>query len=284
VFPPAPPTHYHAVPVPGGHLHLADLTTAARPRAGLLLVPGYTDHSARYDEWFQYFAAKGYTVWGQDLRGHGLSSGPRGYVRRFSDYVDDLEDALRQAREHYPGPWVLVGHSTGGLVVLSALLRRRTVFAELAVTGAILTCPLLAIRLEASPWRRWLGVVASRLMPRWSVGTGVAPYDNSHDPEEVRKKAQDPLAFSAVNVRWYTESNAEMAWVRRQAVDLPLLGLQAGADRVVAPQATAAFFAACPEGDFISYPEMYHEILLERDRESVFADMAAWLERHLAGR
>ena len=52
-----------------------------------------------------------------DLRGHGQSSGRRGQVSRFDEYLDDTEVFLDEVRRAQPGkPVFLLGHSMGGLV------------------------------------------------------------------------------------------------------------------------------------------------------------------------
>ena len=57
-----------------------------------------------------------------DHPGHGLSSGARASIDDFSEYVSVLEDFLRIARVHLPGPYHLVAHSMGGAVTLDYLL------------------------------------------------------------------------------------------------------------------------------------------------------------------
>jgi lysophospholipase len=243
-------------------------------------VPGYTDHVGRYADLFSHFHARGHAVWGADLRGHGRSSGQRGYVPRFERYLDDLAAALSTAQREAPaGGWVLLGHSTGGLIVLAALLMRGAEAPFDAVAGAVTTCPLLRLGRSAKPWQRAVGAVAARVMPRLSLPV-LTPYDHSHDPEQVRLRAADPLIFHRVNARWYHEVRGAAAWVmeRPEALSVPVLGLQAGADPVVDPAAARAFFGRCPKGRYVEYPDMYHEILLEQDRARVFGEISSWLD------
>lgn len=275
---------HHEVAAPGARLHVVgappDPDVPADPRRpALFLVPGYTDHVGRYGETFAHFRAAGHPVWGMDLRGHGRSSGPRGFVRRFADYVDDLAAGLSAATEAEPGRrWVPVGHSTGGLVALKAVIERGGEAPFDAVAGVVVTCPLLKLRRRVSVGQRLAGRVGSRLFPRLSL-PALPGYAHSHDPEAVRARAADPMIFVTVNARWYTESLAAAAAVaaRAEAVPVPLLALQAGADPVVDPAATRAFAARCPQGRYIEYPDMYHEVLLELDRARVWADVESWL-------
>lgn len=268
------------LPVPGARLHLAGATPSGATR-GLFLLPGYTDHLERYGDLFAFFSGRGMAVWALDPRGHGRSSGLRGRLHRFDDYLDDLHRGLAAAHERSGvADWTLLGHSTGGLVVLSSLIRRPRALARWGVIKAVVTSPLLKIRLPVPPLRRRLGELASGFLPWLSLPAGGEEYANSHDPEQEARRRTDPLIFKWVNVRWFTEARREMAYVAAHAdrVAVPLLCLQAGADRVVAPEASRAWCAACPTGTYREYPDMFHEILLETDRQAVFDDLAAWLD------
>jgi alpha-beta hydrolase superfamily lysophospholipase len=276
-FPPG--TTERTLPVGEVSLHL--IATAGAPaRPGLFLVPGYTDHAGRYGEAFRYFHDRGHAVWAMDPRGHGASSGPRGFVPRFERYLDDLGVALSVAQAEAPAAgWVLLGHSTGGLMVLAALQERGAAAPFDAVAGVVVTCPLLRLKRRTPLWQLGVAAVATRLMPCLSLPV-LAPYVHSHDPEQVRLRAADPLIFHSVNARWYEEVRAAAARVvaRPEALGLPVLGLQAGIDPVVDAGAARAFFARCPRGRYVEYPGMYHEILLEQDRARVYRDIALWLD------
>jgi len=262
----------------GVRIHLAG-AAGAPGRPALFLIPGYTDHIGRYGETFGHFLGAGFSVWGMDPRGHGRSTGLRGYVRRFGQYVDDLEAGLAAATEADGGRrWVLVGHSTGGLTALSALLERGGAGPFAAVAGAAVVCPPFRIRRRITRLQWFLGRAGSRLCP-WLSLPATPDYANSHDPEAERERREDPLMFRTVNARWFMEVQRAAARIVPRAAELriPVLGLQAGDDRVVDPAAARDFFARCPKGRYVEYPEMYHELLLETIRPRVWADMEAWL-------
>src|SRR5579863_1179061 len=86
-------------------------------RGVVVLVHGLKDHSARYGALAESLVARGFAVHGFDLRGHARSSGPRGWVDAFDDYVDDLESVVRCARvRDRRGPLFVFGHGMGGVV------------------------------------------------------------------------------------------------------------------------------------------------------------------------
>ena len=76
--------------------------------------------------WRKASTGAGYTVYAMDLRGHGRSDGPRCFVRRFDQYLDDLDLFLDRVHGREPGkPLFLFGHSMGGLIAAKWAITRR---------------------------------------------------------------------------------------------------------------------------------------------------------------
>ena len=98
------------------------------PRAALLLVHGIGEHCQRYGHLIRTLLDRGVTVLAYDLRGHGLSQGPRVYVEQFDTYLSDLDLAIEAALSRtVPLPLFLMGHSMGGTIVaLHAIERAAT--------------------------------------------------------------------------------------------------------------------------------------------------------------
>lgn len=102
-----------------------------RPTATLVLLHGGGQSRQQWHEVGTGLAAAGLRAVTMDLRGHGESEWPGSY--RHEDYVADLERALDDLVGDLAGPIILVGHSHGGKVVLSAAPRRKA-----AVAGVVL--------------------------------------------------------------------------------------------------------------------------------------------------
>lgn len=89
-------------------------------RDAIILLHGVMGDARRLDSAAALLhAATGATVVRPDLRGHGLSGGPRGDVDRIGRYEQDVAElVVAVRREHPDGRVVLAGHSMGGGIAM----------------------------------------------------------------------------------------------------------------------------------------------------------------------
>ena len=62
-------------------------------------------------------------------------------------------------------------------------------------------------------------------------------------------------------------------------LQVPLLLMHGGGDRITSPAGSATFFETLPKGDrqFIQYPHAYHELHLDLNQDQVLQDMLNWM-------
>ncbi|MFW9891351.1 MAG: alpha/beta hydrolase [Candidatus Thorarchaeota archaeon] len=87
---------------------------------GILLLHGITAYSGPYGLITNPLTELGFTVYGLDLRGHGLSDGNRGDYPSKERYIRDLCEAIYFVKQIHPKV-VLMGHSLGVLSSAFAL-------------------------------------------------------------------------------------------------------------------------------------------------------------------
>mgnify|MGYP002620311733 CR=1 FL=1 len=260
----------------GERIHVYDLGPQDAPRT-LVIVHGYGEHGGRYLQRAERFVENGWRVLIPDMRGHGHSTGARGHVRRFAQYVADLDRVLLEARtdrEHT----ALLGHSNGGLIVLTRLLQEPARFAACVVTS-----PLLGLAVEAPRWKIAAGRLMSQVLPRVSLPTEIRPEHLSHDPAVVAAYASDPLGHKVVNSRWFTEAMQAVddAFANAGRVRVPLLVIQSGDDRIASPEASRQWAGAAPS-EFVEFEEVpgaFHELLFETDGDEHMLRVRAFLEQ-----
>lgn len=251
------------------------------PRARLLIVHGFAEHCGRYRAMSAMLNDAGYGCHRFDLRGHGRSEGRRGHIYRFADYLRDFAAFRADVDAHHPtdGPTLLLCHSNGALVAARALID-----AQDGIDGLVLSSPFLAAALEIPTWKRKLGELCSRFLPAIALPTGIPAEWVSHDPATIREYATDPLIGKVATARWLTETEAAQAHVLAHAgrITLPTLVQQAADDKIASAPAARALYDALGSTDktWTAYDDLYHEIWFEADRETVYAELRAWLDEH----
>jgi len=251
------------------------------PDASLLIVHGLAEHCGRYANVIDRFVPRGYAVYGVDHIGHGKSAGRRVYVERFGDFIAVLKTYVDRIGEWRPGvPLFMVGHSLGALIGAVYLLDHP---GDLA--GAILSGPLVKVPDNISPATVLLSRLLSVVLPKLGVAavdaTGV-----SRDPAVVRAYVDDPLVYTGkTTARLGCEMLKAMRRVAEEVhkIEIPLLVLQGGADRLVSPDGAEMLHRLAGSADktLKVYDGLHHEVYNEPERDVVLADVEAWLRERL---
>lgn len=253
---------------------------AAAPRARVVLVHGYGEYAGRYATLVEELPAAGYELHLFDLRGHGESGGERGHVGDVASYRDDLARFAAHALAAEPGPpAVLLGHSLGGLIVLSfALHAARHPFAALVASS-----PFLQPAFSVPAIKEMAVKIGARLLPRLAIDAGLDATGLSRDDAVVAAYVQDPKIVRTVTLGWgaaVLEAQREV-YERAGEITLPALFLLGGADPVADPDHNRRVFARLGSADktLHVYDGYRHEVLNELGRERVVADLLRWLDR-----
>ena len=263
-------------------LHLR-VWPAGNPRRGLVvLVHGLGEHIDRYDHVARRLNGIGFDVVGYDHRGHGRSPGQRGGMPADDSLCADLGRVLYAAREAFPGPTVLVGHSLGGLIAgrfVAEGLQPRPAAWWRPVDALVMSSPALDPGTNAV--QKLLLAVVAPMLPNLAVSNGLKVDWVSRSPEIIKAYAGDTLVHDRITGRLglfvARQGPAVIAAAPRWTT--PTLLMWAGADRCVAPAGSAAFAAAAPR-DVVTvreWPGLYHEIFNEPEQDAVLAAMGDWL-------
>ena len=249
-------------------------------KAVLCLVHGLGEHSGRYDHVAETFNAAGYAVIAFDTRGHGRSPGTRGHTP-FDRTMEDVTALLDRAAELYPGlPRFLYGHSLGGLIVLTHVLR---VHPE--ITGVVATSPGLASPLLDQKLKIGAAKLLGSVLPTVTVPTGLDANLISRDPEVVKVYLDDPLVHDKSTLALGRDGAlaAEYALEHAGEVDVPLLVVHGTGDEITYARGSEEFVAKVPGDKALHlYDGAFHETHNEPESAQVLADTIAWLDAHVA--
>lgn len=271
----------------GVRLYHCDALPEAPREAGsalVVLMHGYAEHCRRYDELSEYLLERGHGVFRLDARGHGRSGGQRGYIRSYSEYVDDLRAFVGQVRERYPRrPLFLLGHSNGGLVAIRAVQQGLS-----GLEGLVLTSPLLDLRPQRKPVSAFVARWLSRALPRLPLPNGIHARDLTHDPVIREAHGADPWVHRRATPRWYWSmlESGRQAFAEAEAITLPLLAVTGELDPIVDTARVNDFCARAGSRDkrVVLRPGALHEVLNELDRAELFVLIADWIECVIAER
>ena len=261
-------------PGAGGRLYLRGVTPELS-WATLGVIHGYGDHSSRHLPLMRWLGER-VACHALDLRGQGRAEGRRGFVRRWDEYLEDVEAFLSLPALNNDRPLFLLGHSHGALVLAVAIERGIR-----PISGCILTSPFFAARLAVPRYKIWAAHLLDPIIPWMPVASGLADDMMTSDPAMRADSKADPLVARAATPRWYLGSLAAQKRVLADAGNftLPLLLLFGGADPIADEEMARTFFDSVASRDksFKLYPGMLHEILRETAREDVFRDVMKWM-------
>lgn len=250
---------------------------AEEARAHLVLLHGYAEHIGRYEHVGEFFASHGISTHGFDQRGYGKSEGTRAYINKFEEYTQDVDLFCQKVKEYAAGkPVFILGHSMGGIVSTYHEIMTGLELKGMILSGAGLhlgdSHPALLIKISG---------ILGAVVPKLPTVTLQKSYI-SRDQEVVNKYLNDPLVYNrptlartgAEIIRAIEKIQASM-----EQVKLPVLILHGEADQLTDPEGSRQLYqrAASEDKTLKIYPELYHEILNEPEKETVMNDILNWV-------
>jgi acylglycerol lipase len=268
-----------------GSLKSADGTRLAyrawpQPRATVTLavVHGHGEHSGRYERFANGMARHGMATYAVDMRGHGESEGQRGHVDSWEQWVDDAAAFVAQVEGDAAGEVIPLGHSFGGVVVLSAVRAGKLPNAK----SFVLSSPALRLKTPLPAWQVRLAGAAAKYAPRMAVSNEVDPATISRIPEMVEAYRTDPLVHSRISLRtldeWMRAAKEDLEHANE--IDIPFLILAGTADRLIDPAASEELHRSAEAHSELHMLEgRYHEPFNDLDSDEVFDLIADWVRR-----
>lgn len=277
-------------------------------RAVLQIAHGMCETGARYAELAEVLTARGYAVYVNDHRGHGVTAGE---LSRLGDPGDNgiegmIEDMLLLAaelRKRHPGiPHILMGHSMGSFLTQKVMCTHGDRFDGYILSGSNGPRRMLGLaeklaaaqsRLQGDEHRSLL--LNALVFGPYNRGFGPirTPFDwLSRDEAEVDLYIQDPYCGQVCSARFFREFFRLLRQIHRPKLlqglpkEKPVYIFSGEEDPVglrgkgVRSLIELYQLHGITDLEFRLYPGGRHEMLHEINKQEVAADVLDWLERH----
>jgi alpha-beta hydrolase superfamily lysophospholipase len=266
----------------GGVRIVYDVWTPDVPaRAVVVLAHGLGEHARRYDHVAQRFGEAGLVTYALDHRGHGRSGGKRMLVKDITEFTADFDTLVGIASREHPGlKRVVLGHSMGGGIVFAYGVERPDNYDLMVLSGPAVAAqdvvhPLVAFAAKG------LGLIMPGLPVQELDFTAI-----SRDPEVVAAYQNDPLVYHGkvpAGIGRALLGVGETMPQRAPALTAPLLVVHGADDRLI-PSDGSRRLVECVGSTDVElkiYPELYHEIFNEPERDQVLDDVVSWITNRL---
>ena len=256
---------YRAWPVSGASITFA-------------VIHGLGEHSGRYERFARGMAEFQMATYAIDLRGHGKSAGQRGHIDAWSQWTDDAAALIKQVEAQASGEVVPLGHSFGGVAMLSTMLAGKAPNAK----RFIVSSPALKLKVKVPAWKASLAGILSSVAPKLAMNNDVDAGTVSRIPEIVDAYRTDPLVHGKISTRLYVEwlRAATDVLDRAKAIKVPFLILAGTDDRLIDPAGSRELHQRAPVmSELRMLDGRYHEPFNDRGSDEVFTVIADWLRK-----
>lgn len=275
----------------GLKLPVLDWQPANTPKALLVCVHGMGGAAGDFTRLGQAAAENGIAAFALNLREQGLDPrrDRRGTGLDLEMISDDLCGFITDLRRKFPGqPLFTCGESMGALVTAWLLAKKG---APAGFSGAIFSAPVVQLR-KPTPWhtRQALKILSAiaprrRFRPSFFVTGKSESLTVTRDTEHQEWVRNAPHRIDGFTFRFLHELGNLMESADGLAARLnePSLVMVGGNDVYIEPRQVKAWFdrIAAEDRTFREYPEAYHLLWNDFDREAVLHDIMAWIEARI---
>nr|MBC7244466.1 alpha/beta fold hydrolase [Chloroflexota bacterium] len=232
---------------------------------GCLLIHGGTGSPPEMRPMGEYLAAKGLTVLGVRLAGHGTS--PEDLARTsWHNLVASAEEGLYRLQDQCTCVFV-AGLSVGGLLTLYLAARH-------PIAGAI----VMAAPAYLSDWRLKLLPIIKHFV-KWHHSSGELDLTDPNAKDRVFFYRRVPLVFGEQVNHLLREARASLGQVK-----VPVLIMQGRCDRTIPADSAQIIFDSLGTDDkeIVWWSNSGHAITVDSEREAVWARAYSFITAHIA--
>ena len=230
---------------------------------------------------------RGYAFYGAELRGQGNDPVKEriGDIRAAREWHRDLWDFHRLVSGKHPGlPVVWLGESLGSLIACGAVIAPPG--STKGPDAMVLASPIPAFDERVRLWHRQLVGVGALANPTRKIplaewaGMDPANWQMAEDSTHLEQLDKTPWAVKEFTVRFYHVVSLMVGRMMPQAkrIEQPVFIVKARQDAFASPEVVQAFADRLPDARLKFYDKSHHLLFYDCERESVAADIVAWIE------
>jgi alpha-beta hydrolase superfamily lysophospholipase len=219
-----------------------------------------------------------------DLRGHGHSSGKRGYIDRFelfnkdtTSFINHLVDKSLIKKEKV----IIISQSLGGLISLNLALNN-PLDLKAKIAGLILSNPIIKIKESFFSNMSKLTSHGAKLIPILKIKQNFSGFDLTRDKKKALEYQLDPLINKSLTGHLLLEVIQASEAIRNQSyyLDIPTLILLSKKDILCSYEFTEIFYKGISSNKkhLINYKNSYHDLFNDINKDKVFSDAAKWIK------
>ncbi|GGA81978.1 lysophospholipase [Neiella marina] len=249
------------------------------PDTAFVYLHGIASHSGWFELTANRLAAQGHDVYMLDRRGSGVNRSQRsitpGHIDSWHDWLDDLDDFIRQIRPQYNHIY-LIGLSWGGKLATAYGLAHPD-----KVSGLALVTPGLVAAVDYNGFEKLSIAVCHLFCQQSTYPVPVTPAMFSDKQQWVEFIESDPLRNPLVTAEFLWQTRRMDKWIAANINQLqrPTLLFLAGKDEIIDnDKVTKLLFRGQQATSVQHYPQQVHAIQLEMPNR-LATDISQWLSQ-----
>ncbi|TRZ42550.1 alpha/beta hydrolase [Robertkochia solimangrovi] len=253
----------------------------SEPEACMILIHGLGEHSGRYSSSIvPELTHRNIAVIGFDLFGHGHSEGKRGCCPGYDEVLDLVDEVILKGKEWFSDiPMFIFGHSLGGNIALSYVMKRKH-----DLKGILCSGPFLRTSIKVPAWKMIFGKLLWKIAPEITLSNGIEPEALTSLSSEVRKLKEDPLCHTRICPNYAFPFMLSGEWILQHAdlIKIPAYIGHGTDDHVTSHWASKALSKQNERITLKLYEGGRHEILNDSCRSMVNEDILVWMNSQLS--
>lgn len=249
---------------------------AAKPeqtRGTIILAHGLSEQIEKYQPAIKKLVERNFAVAMTDWRGHGLSDNcPPNAYEDFTVRDADMNQFMREiVLDHMPKPYIGMGHSMGGCLMLCAIHEHQDWF-----DAGVLCSPMLGIGvLERHPS---LKILTEILAPFMTAKQRKRPKKQSRHTSNKERFATHQRLLKQYQqllpkfhfLHWVRSANRRLRVMQADgwyaSIETPILVFVAGRERLVYNESTYDAVTKMQQAEIVEIDQAWHEILMEQKK------------------